>query len=65
MHNLQCSHELAPEQIGQYLKKAQSIVDYVFWLVGGNEIKIKCYVNAYFAGSWGDEHDQDLRQEPN
>jgi hypothetical protein len=57
-HNPKRSHELALEQIGQYLKgtKDQGLI---LQSTDAKEIKINCYVDANFAGLWGYEHKQD------
>ena len=57
-HNPKCSHEIALEQVGQYLKQTQD---------GGlvlkpthNALHVDCFVNTDFAGLWPYEDKQDL-----
>jgi hypothetical protein len=57
-HNPKRSHELALEQIGQYLKGTKD-PGLILQPADAKEIKINCYVDANFAGLWGYEHDQD------
>jgi hypothetical protein len=57
-HNPKCSHELALEQIGQYLKGTKDR-GLILQPADAKEIKINCYVDADFAGLWGYEHKQD------
>jgi hypothetical protein len=57
-HNPKRSHELALEQIGQYLKGTKDR-GLILQPADAKEIKIDCYVDADFAGLWGYEHEQD------
>ena len=55
IHNPKHSHNLALEQIGQYLKLNNGLV-----LKPSIEFRLAVYVDSEFAGLWGVEDKQDL-----